>query len=126
MATMDLGNTRTMNAGADLSSSQYRGLRRTSTARQALVAQAGAANFAGVLLNAPTSGRAATVQTTGRVKMVAGEIFTLPAKITTDSTGRAVVADTTNDNVIGVAVTAAAAVGDIVEVDLDITQAVIP
>lgn len=120
MATMDPTTTRTFIAGADLSAQQYRMLRRTATADQCLVAQAGAANFAGVLLNAPTSGRAATVVTTGRTKVVAGEAFSLPAKVTSDASGRAVVADTAADYVVGAALEAASGAGQIIEIDLDL------
>lgn len=122
MATEAPGNSRTMIAAADLSGQQYRGLRADATDK-ALVAQLGGANFAGVLQNAPILGRAATVVTTGRTKMVAGAAITLPARVTTDANGRAILA-TTGQQIIGRAVNAAAAAGIIVEIDLDISGGV--
>jgi hypothetical protein len=119
MATMAPDKTRTMTAAADLSAQVYRGARRDANG-QALVAQAGAANFAGVIIVPNTSGRVVTVCTRGRVKMYAGEAITLPAKITTDANGRAMVADTAGDYVIGTAVGGAGQAGQIMEVDLDL------
>lgn len=123
MATESLGNTRTMIAGVDLSAQQYRFLRRDA-AGQALVALAGGLNHAGILQNAPILGRAATVGTNGRSKVVAGAAITLPANLTSDATGRAVAIAAGTDRILGSAVGGATAAGQIIEIDLDVRNPV--
>lgn len=80
----------TLVAAADLSSSQFLGVKVDSNGKAAL---AGAGEFAiGVLQNKPTSGQIATVRVAGVTKMVAAGTFNAGVLVTTDSASKATTA----------------------------------
>ena len=104
----------TLVAGADLSAKQYNFVKLNSSG-QAVAVAAITDIPVGVLQNAPTSGQEAEVLIVGGTKLVASEAITLPAFLSTASAGKAdkiAVTDTTQ-YVVGSAVTAAAADGDV-------------
>lgn len=106
MATYENATSQTFTAGADLSSSQYLFVKGDSTANQVVLCGDGEAAI-GVLLNDPTSGQAAAVATSGKVRVIAGGNITVGARVASDSAGKAVAA-ATGDYVLGVAITAGA------------------
>lgn len=75
----------------------------------------------GVLQNKPASGAAAIYRFLGTSKVIAGGTIAVGAFVTTDSAGKAVSTTTDGDVVIGRFIgEAAAAAGDIIEVQLGI------
>lgn len=75
----------------------------------------------GVLQNKPASGAAALVRFLGTSKVKAGGVIAVGAWVTSDANGKAVATTTDGDIVIGRYIgTAAAADGDIIEVQLGI------
>jgi hypothetical protein len=100
----------TMVAGADLSAAQFTFVKMNTTDRTVVAAGNAEAAF-GVLINDPTSGKAATVVTHGRVKVLCGTGgLTAGATVGVDANGAAVVS-ATSDIIVGVCVDAAAATG---------------
>lgn len=71
-----------------------------------------------------TSGRIAAVQMNGISRCIAGASFAIGATVMTDGTGRVITATATNRQ-IGIAMQAAAAAGDHVDVQLTISGTVI-
>lgn len=116
MATGGSGLHRTMEAGQDLSSHQYKFV---TIASDGQIDPTGAGLAAdGVLQDDPAAaGRAGLVMTLGTTKVVAGAAVTRGAKVTSDSTGRAVTA-TTGNFICGRAITTAGAAGELMEVEL--------
>jgi hypothetical protein len=110
MATDQITQTVTVIAGADLSALQYRFVEADGT----LPAGAGA-DAMGVNYSKVTSGRPATVVVAGVAKVVAGAAVAVKDKIQTDANGKAIPA-TTGDHVLGMALTAAGADGEVIEV----------
>lgn len=104
-------------AGADLSAAQYRAVKGNGSGNYIQCAVAGE-RAVGVLQNKPTSGKAATIAVRGITKMVAGAAVALNSEVMSDNQGRAVVA-TTGLQIIGRAVIAAGAAGEIISVALD-------
>ena len=106
--------TITRQAGADLTAAQYRfvkpssgGVVRCSVAGEAAI---------GVLQNDPDNTQAATVAIdTSCTKVVAGAAIAVDAQVTTDNQGRAITADTGN-LILGRALLAAGAAGEIITV----------
>lgn len=129
MAYETAGTDITLIAAADQSTSQYRAIK-VDTAEKGAVA--GAGEFAiGVLQNKPAAGEAATVRVAGVTKMVAGAAVAAGARVAPDAAGKAktAVAATVNtsdagaasdavtaSHVLGIALEAAAADGDIISV----------
>jgi hypothetical protein len=75
----------------------------------------------GVLQNAPDTGEQATYRFIGTTKVIAGGAIAIGAMVTTDANGKAVSTTTDGDVCIGRHIgTAAAADGDIVEVQMSI------
>lgn len=107
-------------AGADLSAKQYCFVKLSGTG---VIAVAAATDIpVGVLQNAPTSGKTAEVSIDGVVKLKASAAIAAGALVGTTSTGLAVavVAGTdTTKYVLGQAITAAGASGDIIAVAID-------
>lgn len=68
----------------------------------------------GVVQNVPLAGEHATICPLGRSKAIAGAAVTLGARITSNASGRAVAAGS-GDAIIGYAIEAAAADGDVFE-----------
>lgn len=72
----------------------------------------------GVLQDKPESGQAGCYRHMGTTKVVAGGAIAIGARVTSDATGEAVTTTTNGDVVVGVALEAAAADGDIIEIQL--------
>jgi phage-related minor tail protein len=110
---------RTFKAGADLSAKQYRIVKLDSVQNQVVVATAATDKLLGVLLNNPVAGQEARVHmNTGTVKVVAAGVIALGAWVTADSVGKGTGTTSDKDKTIGIALEAAAADGDIIEVAL--------
>lgn len=107
----------TLEASADLSAQQFRGVIVNSSAK---VAVAGAdAKVVGILQNNPDSaGQAAVVQYKGIARCKAGEALATPGvRVFTDASGNVVSAGTNNP--VGTLLEAASGAGSIVAVLLD-------
>lgn len=110
---------RSFKAGADLSAKQYYIVKLDSTQNQVVVATAATDKLLGVLLNNPVSGQEARVHmNTGTVKVVAGAAIALGAYVTAGGAGKGAATTTDKDKCIGIALEAALADGDIIEVAL--------
>lgn len=96
MAVMQSRDTRTFNAGEDLSSAQFKFVTLEADGNVDLADAAGE-RAVGVLLNKPdAAGKAATVAMTGKVMVVAGGSVTAGDEVATDAAGDAVTAASTN------------------------------
>lgn len=117
MATENLDGIYSYPAAADLSASQYQAVS-INTSGQAALVGANSAAVDGILHNAPKQGEMARVITLRGVvvkaKLGSGGA-TLGALLTTDGTGKLVVA-TTGQNVVAKAHRYAGAAGEIIEV----------
>lgn len=101
-------------AGEDLTASQYRFVK-ASSGNVVRCTTAGEAAM-GVLQSQPISGEAAAVSVDGSVtKVIAGAAIAVDAKITTDNQGRAITAATGNA-ILGTAMIAAAAAGEVISI----------
>jgi hypothetical protein len=107
---------RTFVAAADLSAKQFYIVKLDSSSNGIALSAAATDVHIGVLQNTPASGEAATVRFLGTSKVVAGAAITKGAYVAADSAGKAAATTTDKDNSIGVALEAAAADGDIIEV----------
>lgn len=74
----------------------------------------------GVLQNAPASGEQATYRFLGTSKVVASGAISIGDWVTSDASGKATTTTTDKDVVVGRALQAAAADGDIIEIQLSI------
>jgi hypothetical protein len=104
-------------AGADLSSSQYTFVKISGTSAIAVAAATDVP--LGVVVNTPKSGQTAEVVVSGIVKLKASAAITAGAKVGTTATGTAVSLASGTDTtkfICGMALTAAAAAGDIITV----------
>ena len=101
MAVMQSRDTRTLIAGEDLSSAQFKFVTLEADS-QVDLADAAGERALGVLLNQPTAGKAATVAMTGKVMVEAGAAVTAGDEIQTDANGDAITA-ATGDVVMGYA-----------------------
>lgn len=112
MATSDNLQCISAVAGSDLSSKQYYFV---SMATDGQVDSTGDGAYAlGVVQNDPdAAGKAAEVAIGGRTKIVAGAAFEEGVALASDANGKAVTA-TTGDEILGVAMEASSADGDIV------------
>jgi len=106
---------RTFEAETDLSTKQYLVVELGAGDNQVDVCDAQGEISIGVLQNDPAAGEAALVQFLGTTKAVAGAAITKGARVTTGAAGK-VEAAATGDYVIGRALEAAGADGDIIEV----------
>jgi hypothetical protein len=105
----------TLEAGGDLSAGQLLFVDVAADGQVDVVASAGA-DAIGVLQNDPAAaGRAASVAVLGVSKVVAGAAVTAGARVQSDASGRAIAA-ATGDVVLGRALTAASAAGEVIEV----------
>lgn len=100
-------------AGADLSALQFRFVMLNSSGQVIVTTDGGDA--IGVLLNKPTSGQVAEVQTMGIAKVTASGNLAAGSKVSASATGKAQ-ATATGKHVVGTLVGDPAADGDIVEV----------
>ena len=110
----------TLEAGADLSASQYRGVKVTGAQTCGVVA-ASSDVAVGVLVNKPNAaGKAAEIATFGQiVKCEAQTNFNAGAVLMFHTDGRVLTAATAGNRRIGVALQGAGAAGDIVSVYLN-------
>jgi len=112
----------TLEAGQDLSAKQYYFIAHASDGQIDPVGTLGA-NADGVLQNAPSvAGQPATVGIFGVSKVVANAAITRGAQVSSASNGKATTALTTH-RVLGIALEAAAADGDIISVLLKVNGA---
>lgn len=123
MATYSRLNVLSMQAGGDLRTKQYHILRQsaagvTNLASRTTANQTAVVDAIGVLQNKPNSGQAASVAITGESKVVAGAAITQGVNVTTNASGRAIVA-ASGDWTIGQAAEAAGADGEVIRVVLD-------
>ena len=96
MAVIQTRDTRTFEAGENLSSAQFKFVTLEADGKVDLADAAGE-NCIGVLLNNPdAAGKAATVALTGKVMVVAGGTIAAGAAVATDAAGDAVTATTGN------------------------------
>lgn len=111
--------TVTMLSGADYSAGtdQYKFVG-VSAANTVTVSSAAGADAFGVIQDTPASGAASTIGIGGMSKVMAGDAVAAGVKVSTDASGRAILA-TTGHNVMGTSVTAASAAGEIIVVKLD-------
>lgn len=115
MANEAPGFTYTKPAAGDLSALQFRGMVIDSNGRASQQTSAGG-RIDGVLQNKPAAiDRSATLVKSGETKFVAGAAITRGADLAVDTSGRVVTAATGNRRV-GVAMQAAGAAGDVIEV----------
>jgi hypothetical protein len=119
MAQYNEFRERSFKAGADLSAKQYFFVKLDTTQNQVVLATSATAVF-GILKNAPKSGEVANVvmPQEGTMKVVAAGVIALGAYVTSDSSGKAVSTTTNKDICMGIALQAAAADGDIIEIAL--------
>lgn len=109
-------------AGADLSAAQFKIVKLDTTANTVIVCDGATDKPHGVLLNKPLSGEAAHVQYGGRTKVQADAAVSVGAEVGTSADGQAVTKTANNDWTIGRAETAAAAAGELIEVQMGIRQ----
>lgn len=108
-------------ATGDLSSSQYKIVKASSTAGAVKVAATAATDaILGVLQNDPTAGQAAEVAFNGICKVLAEASVTYGSSVTVSSTGRAKTTTTDGNRIVGIALAASASAGDIIPVLLSI------
>lgn len=117
MAFEIAGNSITLTANSDLSTHQYKAVVRVAGANKCDLAGAAAGHVAGILQNKPGAGEDATVWDSGTSKAVAGAAVTVPARLTTDASGR-VVAATTGQLYFAEAVVGCTAANQIIPVRL--------
>jgi len=95
MAVTQSRDTRSLIAGEDLSSSQFKFVTLESDGQVDLADSAGE-NCMGVVINDPASGGEATVVVSGKTVVTAGGTIAAGAAIATDASGDAVTAASTN------------------------------
>lgn len=117
MASFGEYMTRTMQAAANLTTYQYRIMRRSGVGLCNVASGAASTTLVlggiGILMNAPDSGQAATIAYMGEVKVKAGTAVTENVFITWDSSGMATAA-VSGDIAIGRALEAAGNAGEII------------
>jgi hypothetical protein len=106
----------------DLSTKQYHILEKGAAAGQVDVCDNAADVPFGVQQNKPTAGQAVSYMINGTSKVVAGAAVSIGDRVGTNGSGRAVAKTANNDWMIGIARTAAAADGEVIEVMLAIGQ----
>lgn len=110
---------RTFVAGEDLSSKKYY-IAQLDASGNVEVGESATDLLVGVIQNKPESGKAALIRNAGTSKVVASAAIAIGAFVTTTSAGKAVTTTTDKDVVIGRALEAAGADGDIIEIQLGI------
>jgi hypothetical protein len=120
MSTENIALVRSKEAGEAMTDKQHYIVQLTA-AGLIEVAEAATDLIVGVLQNTPAAGEQATYAFGGVAKVKAGGTIAVGAWVTSDSNGKAVATTTDGDIVIGRYVgTAAAADGDLIEVQLGI------
>lgn len=108
--------TRSLKAGADLSSNQHYFVKQSSG--QAVLCDTLGEKSEGILNNAPESGAMARIGQLGTAKVVASAAIAVDAWVTTNAAGKAVATTTAGHVVRGRAIEAASADGDIIQIEL--------
>lgn len=121
MAFYENIKTTTFNTGADLSTKQHYFVK-TDTAGEIVVCSSNGENAQGILLNKPgddAAGTVALIEGGGKCKVVAGVAISIGDYVCTGSAGKAAVADTDTEYVLGKALTASTADGQLITILLD-------
>ncbi len=118
MSQSNMGE-KTKLASEDLSAKQFYIVQMDSSGDME-VAEGATDLLLGVLQNKPESGQAGTYRFEGTTKVVASAAIAIGDWVTTTNAGKAVATTTDKDIVIGKALEAAAADGDIIEIQLSI------
>lgn len=119
MAKQNQVQSRSYEAGADLSADQFRIM--TLSSGQVVRQTSSAGDSEGVLQNNPSAqGDAAEVAYAGQVKIVAGAAVAQDALVMSDTSGRAITATGSGVKLLGKARKAAGAAGELLEVDLGV------
>ena len=114
MATNQIKNVITLEAGANLSAGRYKFIKVASDGQIDLATLDATAD--GVLLDDPfAAGQSAMVGTAGISKVVAGAAVTRGGDVVSDASGRAINKGA-NNNVLGVALDTASAAGEIIRI----------
>lgn len=118
---------RSMDAAADMRTNQWHILRAAAagTTNVASNPAGQAADVIGVLFNKPNSGQAASVIVGGESKVVAGGSITANTLLTTNGSGRAAAA-TSGDFILGMALEAASADGEVIRVQMSMPAHQLP
>ena len=111
-------------ADGDLSASQYRFVKLSTTDKVAVCSAATDIPI-GILQNAPTSGQEAEVLIIGGSKLVAGEAMAIGAAVGIVANGRGATANTTDEYTLGTTLSTAATAGDIITVVINCANPVI-
>lgn len=112
----------TLTASSDLSGSQFRYVKVSGSGTVTICAAASDVPL-GILQNKPKAGEAADVMVTGISKLAAGAAVAAGAEVGSDATGRGI-AGATGTRVMGQALEAASAAGQIIAVALPFGRAV--
>lgn len=110
---------KTLVAGEDLSAKQYY-IVQLDASGDVEVGEGATDLLVGVLQNKPESGENAIYRFLGTTKVIASAAIAIGALVTTTNAGKAVTTTTDKDVVIGRALEAAGAAGDIIEIQLSI------
>lgn len=123
MSTENIGCLRSREAGEAMTDKQFYIVQLDATGKIE-VGEGATDLLVGVLQNTPAAGEQATYAFTGVAKVIAGGTVAVGDLVTSDSNGKAVATTTNKDVVIGRFIgTAAAASGDLIEVQLGIHKA---
>lgn len=109
----------TLVAGEDLSAHQYRFVQVSAVADEpkGVISAGSAGSYCqGVLQNKPEDTQAATVGISGISRVEAGEAITNGDPVTVDADGKAMVADTAGQHILGTALEDAGATGELIAV----------
>lgn len=107
----------TFKAGADLSASQFAPVKLGANVNEVVLAGANEEAI-GILQNTPTAGKAASVRLAGTSKVKASAAIAKGAAVVAAANGKVVTAGVQPQNILGLALEAAAADGDIIEMVL--------
>jgi hypothetical protein len=103
-------------ASASLAAKQYHLVKMASTAGQVIVAAAGTDAIIGVVQNDPAAGEAASIAVGGVLKVAGEASVSVGDWVTSSTTGRAKTTTTDGNIVLGTAIDATSAAGDIIRV----------
>jgi hypothetical protein len=110
-----------LKASVTQASNQFKIMRLSTTAGEVKVGTSATSNICGVLLNDPGAGEAAEVQYLGIAKVLTEASVTVGGIVVCSSTGRAKLSTTGGDRVLGIAMDAANAAGDLIRVLLSVS-----
>lgn len=118
MATQTPGfRVGTVDAGADLTAKQFHCVKLNGSGKF-VSGSASGEKIVGILQNKPDSGEVADVMINGVSKAVAGAAIAAGAQIMANASGRVITAATTGSTIIGWALDAASADGEIISIIL--------